>query len=85
MISSILLTVFFFIVRWHPQVELKEFSFLERIFAKTKSEERTWAKLVTFDTIHWYCDGSEPMLAAVRYDTKIRQRKSVVPIPFERF
>ena len=85
MISSILLTIFFFVVQRHPQVEFKEFSFLERIFAKTKSEERAWAKLVTFDTIHWYYDEFEPTPAAVRYDARIRQHKSVVPIPFERF
>ena len=84
-IISTLLTVFFFAVRRHPQVELEEFSFPKRIFAKTKSEERTWAKLVTLDTIHWYCDGPEPTLAAVKYDTRIRQRKSVNLILFERF
>ena len=67
-----------------PQVELEEFSFLERIFAKTKQEERTWAKLVTLNTIHWYCDGPEPMPAAVKYEAKIRRRKSVVLILFER-
>ena len=85
MFSSTLLTVFFFAVQWCPQVELEEFSFLERIFAKTKSKERTWAKLVKLDTIHWYCDGPEPTLAAVKYDARIRQRKSVNLILFERF
>ena len=85
MFSSTLLTVFFFAVQWCPQVELEEFSFLERIFAKTKSKERTWAKLVTLDTIHWYCDILEPTLEAVKYDAKIRQRKSVILILFEGF
>ena len=41
MFSSILLTVYFFAVRRRPQVDLKEFSFLEKIFAMTKPEERT--------------------------------------------
>ena len=40
-IISTLLTVFFFAVRRRPQVELEKFSFLKRIFAKTKLEERT--------------------------------------------
>ena len=83
-IFSTLLTVFFFAVRRRPQVNLEEFSFLERIFAKTKPEERTWAKLVTLDTIHWYCDGLEPTPAAVKYEAKIRRRKYVVLILFER-
>ena len=83
MISSILLTVFFFVVRRRPQVDLEEFSFLEKVFAKTKPEERTWAKLVTLDTIHWYCDGPEPTPAAVRYEEKIHRRKSVILILFE--
>jgi len=84
-IFSTLLTVFFFAIRWRPQVELEEFSFLERIFAKTKPEERTWEKLVTLDTIHWYCDGPEPTPAIVKYDAKIRRCKSIVFILFERF
>ena len=79
------LTVFFFAVRRRPQVELEEFSFLERIFAKTKLEERTWAKLVTLDTIHWYCDRPEPTLAAIKYNAKIRRHKSVIPVLFEQF
>ena len=85
MISSTLLTIFFFAIRQRPQVELEEFSFLERIFAKTKPEERTWAKLVTLDTFHCYSDGPELMPAAVKYNTKFRQRKSVILILFERF
>ena len=79
------LTVFFFAVRRHPQVELEEFSLRERIFAKTKPEERTLAKLVTLNTIHWYCDGPEPTPAAIKYDAKIRRRKSVVLVLFEQF
>ena len=77
------LIVFFFAVRRRPQVELKKFSFLERIFAKTKPEERTWAKLVTLNTIHWYCDRPEPTLVAIKYDAKICRRKSIVLILFE--
>ena len=77
MISSILLTVFFFAIRWRPQVDLEEFSFLERVFTKTKPEERTWAKLVTLDTIHWYCDRPQPTPAAIKYEAKIHQHKSV--------
>ena len=41
MVSSIILTVFFFAVLRRPQVDLEEFSFLEKVFAKTKLEERT--------------------------------------------
>ena len=84
-IFSTLLTIFFFAIRRRPQVELEEFNFLERIFAKTKPEERTWEKLVTLDTIHWHCDGLEPTPAIVKYDAKIRRCKSVVFILFERF
>ena len=80
MVSSILLIVFVFAVRRHPQVDLEEFSFLEKVFAKTKPEERTWAKLVMLDTIHWYCDGPQSTPVAIRYDTRICQRKSVVLI-----
>ena len=67
-----------FAVRRRPQVDIKEFAFLEKIFSKTQLEERTWAKLVTLNTIHWYCDGPEPTPAAVKYEEKIRRRKSVV-------
>ena len=80
MVSSILLIVFFFVIRRRPQVDLEKFSFLEKVFAKTKPGERTWAKLVTLDTIHWYCDGPQPALIAIRYDAKIRQHKSIVLI-----
>ena len=79
-VFSILLTVYFFADRRWLQVDLEEFSFLEKIFAKIKLEERTWAKLVTLDTIHWYCDGPQPTPAAIRYDARIHQRKSVVLI-----
>ena len=49
--------------RDRPPVSLEQFSFLERIFNKSKLEERTWAKLVTLDTLHWYCDGPETTTA----------------------
>ena len=39
-----------FSVRWRPQVDVEEFGFLEKIFSKTKPEERTWAKLVNLKT-----------------------------------
>ena len=67
----------FFAVRRRPQVDFKEFAFLEKIFSKTQPEERTWAKLVTLKTIHWYCDGPEPTAAAVKYEAQIRRRKFV--------
>ena len=66
-----------FAVRRRPQVDIKEFAFLEKIFSKTQPEERTWAKLVTLKTIHWYCDGLEPTPAAVKYEAQIRRRKFV--------
>ena len=84
-ISSITLSIFFLVVRRRPQVDLKEFNFLEKNFAKTKPEERTWAKLVTLDTIHWYCDGPKPTPADIKYDARIHQRKFVVPILLEWF
>ena len=55
---------------------LEQWSFLEKIF-RIKLAERTWVKLVTFDTIHWYCDGLEPTTAARRYNSQARRRKSV--------
>ena len=67
----------YFAVRRRPQVDIKEFAFLEKIFSKTQPEERTWAKLVTLKTIHWYCDGPEPTPAAVKYEEQIRRRKFV--------
>ena len=63
--------------RDHPLVSLEQFSFLERIFNKSKLEERMWAKLVTLDTLHWYCDGPKLTTAARRYDTQVHQRESV--------
>ncbi|XP_075653876.1 uncharacterized protein LOC142624224 [Castanea sativa] len=60
--------------RDRPQVTLEEWSFLERIFNKTKLEERTWAQLVTLDTLHWYCDGPEPTSAAHRYNSRVRKQ-----------
>ena len=70
-------SLFDFSVRWCPQVDLEEFHFLEKIFSKTKPEERTWAKLVNLNTVHWYCDGPEPSTAAIKYEERTRQRKSV--------
>ena len=39
--------------------------------------ERTWTKLVTLDTLHWYCDGPQPTKAAHCYDSQVRRCKSV--------
>ena len=76
----------FFTVRRHPQVDIKEYNFLERIFSKTKPEERTWAKLVNVNTVHWYCDKPEPTPAAIKYEERTRQRKSVnIHIQFDCF
>ena len=58
-------------------ISLEQFSFLDRIFNKTNLEERTWAKLVTLDTLHWYCDGPEPTTAACRYNAQVHQREFV--------
>ena len=58
-------------------ISLEQFIFLDRIFNKTNLEERTWAKLVTLDTLHWYCDGSEPTTAACRYNAQVHQREFV--------
>ena len=67
----------FFTVQRCPQVDIEEYNFLERIFAKSKLEERTWAKLVNLNTVHWYCDRPEPTLATIKYEERTRQRKSV--------
>ena len=58
--------------RDRPPVSLEHFSFLERIFNKSKLEERTWAKLVSLDTLHWYCDRPELTIVARRYDAQVR-------------
>ena len=71
------ITVYFFAGRRRPQVSVEEFGFLEKIFQKTKPEERTWAKLVNPKTIHWYCDGPEPTREAIIYDERVHRRKSV--------
>ena len=52
---------------------------MEKIFLKMKPEERTWAKLVNLNTVHWYCDGPEPSTAVIKYEERTRQRKSVTP------
>ena len=64
-------------MRRRPQVDIEEYNFLERIFTKTKPEERTWAKLVNLNNVHWYCDGPEPIPTAIKYEERTRQRKSV--------
>ena len=69
----------FFIVRRCPQIDIEEYNFLEKIFTKSKPEERTWAKLVNLNTVHWYCDGPEPTPTAIKYKEHTRQRKSVEP------
>ena len=83
LIRLILFSVFYvrllFSVRRCPQINLEEFNFLEKIFAKSKPEERTWAKLVNLNIVHWYCDGPEPTPVTIKYDERTQQRKSVVP------
>ena len=45
-----------------------------------------WAELVNLNTIHWYCDGPEPTLAAIKYEKRTRQRKSIsIHIQFDCF
>ena len=68
-----------FSVQRRPQIDLKEFNFLDRIFAKSKQEERTWARLINLNTIHWYYDGPKPTQAAIKYEERTRQRKSIIP------
>ena len=67
----------FFTVRRRPQIDIEEYNFLEKKFTKSKLEERTWAKLVNLNTVHWYCDGPKPTPAAIKYKERTRQRKSV--------
>ena len=67
----------FFTVRRRPKIDIEEYNFLEKIFAKSKPEERTWAKLVNLNTVHWYCDGPEPTPAVIKYEEHTCQRKFV--------
>ena len=80
-LSLFCLPVFFlfFTVRRRPQIDIEEYNFLEKIFAKSKPEERTWAKLVNLNTVYWYCDGPEPTPVAIKYEERTRQRKFVDP------
>ena len=71
--------IYIFLVWRRLQIDIKEYNFLEKIFAKSKPEERTWAKLVNLNTVHWYCDEPEPTMAAIKYEERTRQRKSVDP------
>ena len=64
-------------MRRRPQVDIEEYNFLERIFARSKLEEQTWAKLVNLNIVHWYCDRPEPTPTAIKYEERTRQRKSV--------
>ena len=75
--SSWLLRLLVFTVRQRPQIDIEEYNFLERIFTKPKPEERTWAKLVNLNTVHWYCDGPEPTPAVIKYEEHTCQRKFV--------
>ena len=49
---------------------------MENIF-KILLKEKTWKKLVTLDTPHWYYEGPEPMAIAHLYNSQARQRESV--------
>ena len=40
-------------------------------------KERTWQKLVTLDTLHWYYKGPEPIATVRHYDKQVRQRESI--------
>ena len=67
----------FYVAQDRPPVSHEQFSFLENIFNKTKLEEKTWAKLVNLNTLHWYCDGPKPTKVALRYEAQVRARKSI--------
>ena len=67
----------FYTTRDRPPVSLEQFSFLEKIFNKTKLEERTWTKLVNLNTLHWYCDEPELTRAALQYEAQVRACKFV--------
>ena len=69
----------FFIVRRRPQIDIEEYNFLEKIFAKSKPEKRTWAKLVNLNTVQWYYNDPEPTPAAIKYEERTCQRKSINP------
>ena len=66
-------------VRRHPQIDIEEYNFLKKTFTKSQPKERTWAKLINLNTIHWYCDGPEPTPTAIKYKERTRQRKSLDP------
>ena len=67
----------FYAARNCPPVSIEQFSFLENIFNKTKLEERTWAKLVNINTLHWYYDRARPTKAALRYKAQVQARESI--------
>ena len=67
----------FYAARDCPPISIEQFSFLENIFNKTKLEERTWAKLVNLNTLHWYCDGPKPTKAALWYKAQVQAHKSI--------
>ncbi|KAK9993557.1 hypothetical protein SO802_023260 [Lithocarpus litseifolius] len=50
-----------------PSVE-----FFGEDFQKTKLEDRSWAKLVSLETIHWHCDGPEPFEEVIRNEKQVR-------------
>ena len=50
--------------------------FLEKIF-KISLKEKTWKKLATLATLHWYCKGPEPIAIARCYDSQACQHESV--------
>nr|POF02087.1 hypothetical protein CFP56_75810 [Quercus suber] len=56
-----------------PKVSLEQWSFLDKIF-RIKLVERTWQKLVTLDTIHWYYEGPKPTVATFYYDEQARRQ-----------
>ena len=60
-----------------PKVTLEEWSFLEKIFITTKLSEKSWIKLVTLDTLHWYYDGPKPTEVANHYDRQMHNLKSI--------
>ena len=60
-----------------PRLTLRSIIFLRKFFAKSKLEERTWAKLVNLNIVHWYYDEPELTPTAIKYEERTRQRKSV--------
>ena len=64
---SIKLASLFYVARACLVITLDQVDFLEWVWA-IPSEQRSWKRLVTLDTLHAFCGGSKPTPKAKRLD-----------------